>query len=80
VSVTESGDAPDQGLRGIKQRLSPRLLAVPGVAGVGIPGGTLTVYLAEDDPEIREHVASIVAAEAPGTPVAFVVTGEFRPH
>jgi len=67
-------------LRGVKQRLSPRLLALPGVAGVGIPGGTLTVYLAEDTQEIRQQVTAVVAAEAPGTSVTFVVTGTFRPH
>ena len=37
----------DAELQELKRRLSPRLLSIPGVSGVGIPGGKLTVYLAE---------------------------------
>jgi hypothetical protein len=67
-------------LLGIKQKLSPLLLRIPGVSGVGTPGGRLTVYLAEDAEPLRRQVAAVVDREVPGTPISYVVTGTFRPH
>jgi hypothetical protein len=66
-------------LLGVKQKLSP-LLRIPGVSGVGTPGGKLTVYLAEDAEPVRRQVAALVDREVPGTPINYVVTGTFRPH
>ena len=65
-------------IRKLKQRLSDRLLGIQGVSGIGIPGGRLTVYLAEDSEAVRQGVADLFQAEAPGTPVSYVVTGAFR--
>jgi hypothetical protein len=67
-------------LREIKRRLSPRLLSIRGVSGVGLPGGKLTVYLAEDSETVRREVAAVVEADAPDTPFTCVVTGAFRPQ
>ena len=62
----------------IKRDLSPRLLAVEGVSGVGTPHGVLTVYLSEDSPFVRERVNSILEHTAPDTPISYVQTGSFR--
>ena len=67
-------------LQQIKRRLSPRLLGIKGVSGLGLPNGRLTVYLAEDSEVVRRDVAAVLAAEAPDTPVAYVATGPFRAH
>ncbi len=66
--------------RELKRRLSPRLLGIRGVSGLGVPGGKLTVYLAEDSEAVRKQVEAILASEAPGARVAYVVTGAFRPQ
>jgi hypothetical protein len=70
----------DAELQELKRRLSPRLLGIPGVSGVGIPGGKLTVYLAEDTEAARREVARVLDSEASATPVTYVVTGTFRPQ
>ena len=62
----------------LRSRLSPRLLGLAGVSGVGIPGGRLTVYLTDDSPAVRRSVTEMVEAEAKNVPVDFVVTGTFR--
>ena len=67
-------------LRDIKRRLSPHLLSLPGVSGVGIPGGTLTVYLVDDSEAVRRQVAELVESVVPGTPVDYVLTGTFHPQ
>jgi hypothetical protein len=67
-------------LRALKARVSPRLLAIDGVTGVGIAGRTLAVYLEADSEAVRQEVAALLDAEAPGVPVSFTVTGWFRAH
>jgi hypothetical protein len=62
----------------LKQLLSPLLLEVEGVSGVGAPGGRLTVYLEADDPSVRKRVKEIVARAAPAETPHFEVTGAFR--
>ncbi len=65
-------------VRVLKQRLSPRLLNIAGVSGVGIREGTLAVYLEVDSEPVRQAVAGVVATEAPNVSVAYVITGPFR--
>ena len=65
-------------IRALKQRLSPHLLNIAGVSGVGIRGGTLAVYLEVDAEPVRQAVAGVVATEAPNVSVAYVITGPFR--
>jgi hypothetical protein len=65
-------------LRSVKRRVSPLLLRIPGVSGVGTPGGTLTVYLAEDSERTRREASAVLERAAPGVPVCYVVTGAFQ--
>ena len=62
----------------VKRRIGDRLLAVPGVSGVGVPGGRLTVYLEADVAEVRRACEEIVRSDGSGTAVDFVVTGRFE--
>jgi hypothetical protein len=72
---------PDRRLASeVKARLGGRLLAVPGVSGVGVPGGALTVYLEKDSPEARCACEEIVRADGSGAEVRFVVTGRLLPR
>ena len=70
--------AGDSNLREKKRQLSPILLAIPGVSGIGIPGGVMTVYLQEDSESVRRQVADVVSRNTPDIPVRYVVTGAFR--
>ncbi len=62
----------------LKRLLSPLLLGVEGVSGLGVPGGRLTVYLEADDAGVRRRVREIVARVAPSASPRFEVTGPFR--
>ena len=61
----------------LKRRLSPLLLEIAGVAGLGLPRGRLTVYLEADDAAVRRRVLDIATREAPGAKLEFEVTGAF---
>lgn len=65
-------------LRNVKQQVSPQLLSLAGISGVGISGGRLTVYLENDSKAVRQAVDKVVESAAPGVPVLYVVTGKFR--
>ena len=63
----------------VKKRVSDRLLPLDYVSGVGGQGAGLTVYLARAlEPEEKQQVGKILAAEAPGKPVEFVTSGKFE--
>ncbi|HEX6885024.1 MAG TPA: hypothetical protein VF530_16735 [Planctomycetota bacterium] len=64
----------------VKRKLSPVLLEIEGVSGLGLPGGRLTVYLVADRAETRRRVQEAAAKVAPGTKLAFEVTGHFEAH
>jgi hypothetical protein len=64
----------------VKKHLSPALLNIGGVSGVGISRGTLTVYLDVDSKAVREALEKVVTAEAADVPVTYVVTRKFRAH
>lgn len=61
-----------------KRRLSPLLLRIEGVSGLGLPSGKLTVYLEADDAAVRQRVLEVAAEAAPGATLEFQVTGPFR--
>jgi hypothetical protein len=67
-------------IREAKRGLSRRLLAQPGVSGVGIGEAAgneqIVVYLAEDTPAVR----ALVPREADGYPVAVEVIGTVVPR
>lgn len=62
----------------LKRRLSPRVLGIAGVSGLGLPRGRLTIYLEVDDPRVRRRVCQVVARVAPGAAPRFEVTGPIR--
>lgn len=64
----------------LKKRLSPGLLNIAGVSGVGISGGTIVGYLEVESAAVRKAVDEVVTAEAADVPVTYVVTGKFRAH
>jgi hypothetical protein len=69
------------GLLDLKRRLSPKLMPLECVSGVGVSGGKLAVYLAREAAETDlSKIREVVEGEAPGTEVTFVTTGTFRPH
>ncbi len=68
----------DRELLDLKTRLSPLLLRMKGVSGVGTAGRKLTVYLADDSEQLRKDVEGVIQREAPGVDVSTVVSGEFR--
>ena len=63
--------------KALKQQISPRILQVPGVSGIGIPKGRLTVYLEVDSDDLREKVRRVVDSISPKSEVVFMVTGKF---
>jgi hypothetical protein len=65
-------------LRTVKKRVSPQLLSLAGISGVGISGGRLTVYLESDSEAVRQAVDKVVGNVTPDVPVLFVVTGKFQ--
>ena len=65
-------------LRTVKKRVSPQLLSLAGISGVGISRGRLTVYLESDSEAVRQAVDKVVGNAAPGIPILYVVTDRFR--
>ena len=65
-------------LRNVKKRVSPQLLSLTGISGVGISEGRLAVYLENDSKSVRQAVDKVMGNVAPGVPVLYVVTGKFR--
>lgn len=62
--------------KALKQQISPRILQVPGVSGIGIPKGRLTVYLEVDSDDVRQKVRRVVDSVSPESEVMFMVTGK----
>jgi len=59
--------------------VTERLLPLDFVSGIGPPGAGFTIYLKRQlSADEKQQVESAVSAAAPGKPVRFVVTGEFR--
>jgi len=73
--------AAENTLLEVKRRLSPKLMPLESVSGVGIAGGKLAIYLVREAAEKElKKIRELVDNEAPGTQLEFVTTGEFRPH
>jgi hypothetical protein len=65
-------------LKTTKRRISAALIDCPGVAGVGLRGGQVIVYVESDDPAQRAAIARVVATIAPAAPLRYEVSGRFR--
>ncbi|HTM49774.1 MAG TPA: hypothetical protein VL285_13865 [Bryobacteraceae bacterium] len=63
-------------LRAIKRSLSPEVLRIEGVSGLGLPDDKLTVYLEEDTSEVRRRVKSVMDKKGVTAPVEWRVTGK----
>jgi hypothetical protein len=63
--------------RALKRKISPQILRLPGVSGIGVPNGRLTVYLESDSEDIRERVREVLKTVSPEADVVFLVTGKF---
>jgi hypothetical protein len=61
----------------LKQRLSPRIMDIDGVSGVGAGEHHLHVYLERDDESIRNAVENAVRSEAPELPIRYISSGKF---
>ena len=63
--------------KALKRKISPQILQLPGVSGIGIPKGRLTVYLEVDSDEVRDKVRKVLDTVSPQSEVLFMVTGKF---
>ena len=66
---------PKTDLQALKRRLSDALADVPGVAGVGLPGGKVTIYLEREDETVKSGAERVVRRVAAGSEVAYLVVG-----
>jgi hypothetical protein len=63
--------------RALKRKVSSQILQLPGVSGIGVPKGRLTVYLESDSEDVRERVREVLKTVSPDADVAFLVIGKF---
>jgi len=63
--------------RALKRKVSSQILQLPGVSGIGVPKGQLTVYLEADSDDIRNRVREVLKTVSPEADVVFLVTGKF---
>jgi len=63
--------------KAIKRKVSSQILQLPGVSGIGIPNGQLTVYLEVDSDDVRERVREVLKTVSPEADVVFMVIGKF---
>jgi len=63
--------------RALKRKVSSQILQLPGVSGIGVPRGQLTVYLESDSKDVRERVREVLRTVSPDADVVFMVTGKF---
>jgi hypothetical protein len=63
--------------RALKRKVSSQILQLPGVSGIGVPKGRLTVYLEVDSDDIKNRVREVLKTVSPEADVAFMVTGKF---
>ncbi|TMI58576.1 hypothetical protein E6H14_04995 [Candidatus Bathyarchaeota archaeon] len=63
--------------RALKRKVSSQILQVPGVSGIGVPKGRLTVYLESDSKDVKDKVREVLKTVSPEANVVFLVTGKF---
>lgn len=65
-------------LRSLKRDVSPALLRLRGVSGVGIAENALRVYLEAESEDVKAEARSVVATKNANVNVEFVVTGPLK--
>ena len=50
---------------------------MPGVSGIGVPKGRLTVYLEADSEDVRNRVREVLKTVSPEADIVFLVTVKF---
>jgi hypothetical protein len=65
-------------LLALKGIITPAVLAISGVTGLGIGAEGFRVYLAADDESVRGLVEGVVRRVNAQVPIEFVTTGSFR--
>ena len=63
--------------RALKRKVSSQILQVPGVSGIGVPKGRLTVYLESDSEDVKDRVREVLKTVSPESDVVFLVLGKF---
>jgi len=63
--------------RALKRKVSSQILQLPGVSGIGVPKGQLTVYLESDSEDIKDRVREVLKTVSPESDVVFLVLGKF---
>jgi hypothetical protein len=63
--------------RALKRKISSQILQLPGVSGIGVPKGQLTVYLEADSEDVKERVREVLKTVSPDADVVFLVIGKF---
>lgn len=61
-----------------KSKLSKKLLDEPGIAGIGIRGDSIVVYLERDEPELRRRAEDFARRLGVSVPLVFESTGTFQ--
>ena len=69
--------ASTEELLAAKKNVTADLMARAAVAGVGISGGKLCVYLATDTPDVRADVQGALERLAPGIETTIAPSGKF---
>ena len=75
MAAAATAAAGNPALEALRQQLTPHLLAIDGVSGVGVASDHLTVLLKSASDDVRAQAMQAVESIAPGAPVQFVVTG-----
>jgi len=68
----------DESLLEIKRRISPALLTLDGVSGVGVSQDRLRIYVAKDLATVRKQITALLQQQAAGTPYEIEVSGQFK--
>jgi hypothetical protein len=68
----------DADLEKLKRSISPQILAIAGVSGIGVGENILRIYLERDDANARAAVEQLIRGKGSGVPIEFRVIGKLR--
>lgn len=64
----------------LQQRLAVEFAPLDGVSGLAVDDAGIRVYVSDHTLAFRRRLERLLAHEAPGMPVDFIATAEFRKH